>query len=79
MTSRDRYQSQSSRKRISRAIQYTILVLVMIGILVPIVILIFGGLKTRGEMYSRPYTIPNPPHFENYTRIFSQKSFWTAA
>ena len=76
MTSRDRYQSQSSRKRISRAIQYTILVLVMIGILVPIVILIFGGLKTRGEMYSRPYTIPNPPHFENYTRIFSQKSFW---
>jgi raffinose/stachyose/melibiose transport system permease protein len=48
----------------------------MIGILVPIVILIFGGLKTRGEMYSRPYTIPNPPHFENYTRIFSQKSFW---
>jgi raffinose/stachyose/melibiose transport system permease protein len=43
---------------------------------VPIVILIFGSLKTRGEMYSRPYTIPNPPHWENYGEILSQSSFW---
>jgi raffinose/stachyose/melibiose transport system permease protein len=40
------------------------------------VILIFGGLKTRGEMYSLPYTIPNPAHWENYSKILSQSTFW---
>lgn len=45
-------------------------------IFVPIVILVFGSLKTRGEMYSRPYTIPNPPRWENYGKILSQPSFW---
>jgi raffinose/stachyose/melibiose transport system permease protein len=48
----------------------------MLIVFVPIVILIFGSLKTRGEMYSRPYTIPNPPHWENYGQILSQSSFW---
>lgn len=27
-------------------------------------------------MYSRPYTIPNPPRIENYFRILSQDTFW---
>jgi hypothetical protein len=31
----------------------------MLIVFVPIVILIFGSLKTRGEMYSLPYTVPN--------------------
>src|SRR5512146_1085854 len=56
--------------------QYLVLSLFVVVIFVPIVILIFGGLKTRGEMYSRPYTIPNPPHWENYARILTSSSFW---
>jgi raffinose/stachyose/melibiose transport system permease protein len=44
--------------------------------LVPIVILVFGSLKTRGQMFSHPYTIPVPPHWENYGQILSQSSFW---
>jgi raffinose/stachyose/melibiose transport system permease protein len=27
-------------------------------------------------MYSRPYTLPNPPHLENFVRILSQSTFW---
>ena len=65
------------RKRWPRFWQYLILSVVVVIIFVPIVILIFGGLKTRGEMYSRPYTIPNPPHWENYVKILNQPSFWT--
>jgi raffinose/stachyose/melibiose transport system permease protein len=68
----------SLRRRLwPRFWQYFILSIVVVIIFVPIVILIFGSLKTRGEMYSQPYTIPNPPRWENYIKILSQPSFWT--
>ena len=63
-------------KKSWRFFQYLILSVVTLIIFVPIVILIFGSLKTTGEMYSHPYTIPNPPHWENYGQILSQSSFW---
>jgi len=59
-----------------RFLQYLILSLVTLIILVPIVILVFASLKTRGQMFSHPYTIPNPPHWENYGQILAQPSFW---
>jgi len=40
------------------------------------VILVFSSLKTTGEMFLSPYTIPNPPHWENYSGILSAPSFW---
>jgi raffinose/stachyose/melibiose transport system permease protein len=49
---------------------------VVIVVFVPIVILLFGSLKTTGEMYSHPYTIPNPPHWENIQLILGQSVFW---
>jgi len=53
-------------------------VIVTLIIIVPIVILVFGSLKTTGEMYLHPYTLPNPPHWENYGKIISlQSPFWT--
>ena len=64
------------RKNLPRFWQYLILSVVVVIILVPIVILVFGSLKTRGEMYSRPYTIPNPPRWDNYGKILGQPTFW---
>ena len=49
----------------------------MVVIFVPIVILLFGSVKTTGEMYSHPYTIPNPPHWENLLGILSTSVFWS--
>lgn len=62
----------------SRIAQYIILVIVSAIIITPIVILIFGSLKTSGEMYSRPYTVPNPVHWENYGKILfgPATTFW---
>jgi raffinose/stachyose/melibiose transport system permease protein len=57
--------------------QYVILSVFVLLIFVPIVILVFGALKTRGEMYSRPYTPPVPPRWENFTKILGMSSFWT--
>ena len=56
--------------------QYFVLGIVLVIMFVPIVILIFGSLKTTGEMYSHPYAIPNPPHWENLMGILSTSAFW---
>jgi len=66
----------SVQKFLVRLLQYFILVIVVVVIFVPLVILIFGSLKTTGEMYSQPYTIPNPPHWENLVGILSTPMFW---
>ncbi len=68
----------STRKiNFARLLQYIVLSIITLVIVVPIVILIFGSLKTTGEMYAHPYTVPNPPHWENYYQILFQSSFWT--
>jgi raffinose/stachyose/melibiose transport system permease protein len=65
------------KKKLPRFFQYLILSIVTLIILVPIVIMVFGALKTRGEMFSHPYTPPIPPHWENFTQILTTPSFWT--
>jgi raffinose/stachyose/melibiose transport system permease protein len=67
---------RSAQNFMTRFFQYLILSIVVIVIFVPIVILIFGSLKTTGEMYSHPYTIPNPPHWDNLIGILSTPAFW---
>ena len=69
--------SRRTQKFLVRLIQYLILSIVVVIMFVPIVILIFGSLKTTGEMYSQPYTIPNPPHWENLWGILVTPTFWT--
>ncbi len=69
--------SRQTQKIITRIIQYFILSIIVVIMFVPIVILLFGSLKTTGEMYSQPYTIPNPPHWENLWGVLSTPVFWT--
>ena len=70
--------SWSKQKSISRTIQYIILSLVVIIVFVPVVILIFGALKTRGEFMTQPYVPPIPPRWDNLTAILTKPSysFW---
>lgn len=69
--------SRQTQKIINRIVQYSILSIIVVIMFVPIVILIFGSLKTTGEMYSQPYTIPKPPHWENLWVVLSTPIFWT--
>lgn len=55
---------------------YTFLIIATILIFIPIVILLFGSVKTTGQMYSHPYSIPNPPNWDNIISILSTPSFW---
>src|SRR3972149_1025913 len=65
-----------SRKAVSYGGQYTVLAIVAILVLAPIVLVVMGGLKSRGELWVSPYTLPNPPRFENWINILSGSSFW---
>ena len=63
-------------KRLPRAVTYIFLICATILIFVPIVILLFGSVKTTGQMYSHPYSIPNPPNWDNIRLILTTPSFW---
>jgi raffinose/stachyose/melibiose transport system permease protein len=65
-------------KFLTRLLQYFILSIIVVIVFVPIVILVFGALKTRGELLSHPYALPIPPQWENITSILGQSnySFW---
>jgi raffinose/stachyose/melibiose transport system permease protein len=77
MTTTHHHRSLKLNKRIPRLIQYIVLSIFVVIIFVPIVMLVFTALHTRGEAYSRPYNIPNPPHWENFTKVLSKSIFWT--
>jgi len=63
-------------KKLPRFFQYLVLTIFTLIIIVPIVIMIFGALKTRGEMFTHPYTLPIPTHSENFGVILKTPSFW---
>ena len=65
-------------KLATRIFQYIFLSIIVVLVFVPIVILVFGALKTRGELLTHPYALPIPPRWENITLILGQPSylFW---
>jgi len=65
------------KKKLPRFFQYLVLSIITLIVLVPIVIMVFGALKTRGEMFAHPYTLPIPAHWENFAVILKTPSFWT--
>ena len=60
-----------------RVFQYLFLSLVVVVVLTPVVMLVFGALKTRGELMTQPYTPPIPPRWENVEKILTEPTFWT--
>lgn len=65
------------KRKLPRFFQYLALSIITLIVLVPIVIMVFGALKTRGEMFAHPYTLPIPAHWENFGVILKTPSFWT--
>ena len=73
-----RLPSQKLSRIFVRILQYFILSVIVVIVFIPIVILSFGALKTRGELLSHPYSLPIPPRWENITLILGNPSysFW---
>src|SRR5262245_51604729 len=72
------YLGWSKQKFLSRTVQYLVLSLVVLIVFMPVVILIFGALKTRGEFMTQPYVPPIPPRWDNLIAILTNPSysFW---
>ncbi len=70
--------SWNAKKFFQRFFQYSVLMAVVVIVFIPIVILVFGALKTRGELMSSPYSLPIPPRWENIVSILTtpRYSFW---
>jgi len=77
MATIDYRKSDAFKKKVPRFFQYLVLVIVTLIIVVPLVIMVFGALKTRGEMFLHPYTLPVPPHWENFIQILRTPTFWS--
>jgi raffinose/stachyose/melibiose transport system permease protein len=58
-------------------LQYVVLILISLLMLVPIVILIFAALKTRGAGLASPHSLPIPIYWGNITKILGMDTFWT--
>jgi raffinose/stachyose/melibiose transport system permease protein len=71
------YRKRIFKKYLPRLFQYFILFLVALIVIVPLVMIVFGALKTRGEFMTRPYTLPIPLNWENYTKVLSMPIFWS--
>lgn len=57
-------------------LKYVVLSLGVAIVFLPVIMIIFGALKTRGEFMTMPYTPPVPPRWENLDRILKMDSFW---
>jgi raffinose/stachyose/melibiose transport system permease protein len=73
-----RRSSWNMQKISQRFLQYLVLVIVLVAVFVPITILVFGALKTRGELMTSPYTLPFPPRWDNIIAVLTSPSytFW---
>ena len=71
------YRKRIYKKYIPSLFQYFILFLVVLIVIVPLVMIVFGALKTRGEFMTRPYTLPIPLNWENYAKVLSMPIFWS--
>ncbi|MGD0610405.1 MAG: carbohydrate ABC transporter permease [Anaerolineales bacterium] len=76
MAAIDYRKADAFKKRLPRFFQYLVLTIITLVIVVPLVIMVFGALKTRGEMFLHPYTLPIPPQWENFGQILGTASFW---
>lgn len=71
-------QANSPLRKILRWLsQYFVLFLLVIVVILPVIMIVIGGLKTRGEFASHPYSLPIPPYWENYIDILMSSAFWT--
>lgn len=57
-------------------IRYLVAILIALVVLVPLVMTVFGGLKSTGDLLSNPIGWPDRLHWENFDGVLQSASFW---
>ena len=68
----------SRAERISRVIRGSLLVLAAGAIVIPVVWMAIGSLKTESELFASPLALPAAPAWANYGSLFQQFHFGVA-
>ena len=63
-------------RRLSRALAYTVAVLIAAIVIVPLVYVLLGGFRTTGQIAAKPVDLPHPWVTGNYTEVLRSGSFW---
>jgi raffinose/stachyose/melibiose transport system permease protein len=67
------------KRRVTWLPAFIVCVIVASLILVPLLVVYIGGLRTNGELLNAPFSIPSALHWDNYSRVLSLNSpFWTS-
>jgi len=60
-----------ARTRTYRFLQYALILLVAASIVVPVVWVLLASMKTKGEFYGSPWTLPEGLHWQNFVDAFT--------
>jgi raffinose/stachyose/melibiose transport system permease protein len=63
-------------RTLAQALRYAVCVLAALIILVPLALAFVGGLKTNAQLIARPFSVPDPFVWSNYTDVLRSKAFW---
>jgi raffinose/stachyose/melibiose transport system permease protein len=74
------FRSRSAVIRVDRsvgaAVRYLICALAALLILAPLLLSVVGGFKTNAQLMNRPFSVPDPIVWRNYTDVLRAGSFW---
>jgi ABC-type glycerol-3-phosphate transport system permease component len=68
----------SQAERINRVVRGSLLVLAAVAIVIPVVWMAIGSLKTEAELFASPLAFPANPAWANYGSLFQQFHFGIA-
>src|SRR5688572_17267551 len=59
-----------------RALRYVICGVAALLILLPLMLAVWGGLKSSAQLIAEPFAIPDPIVWSNYTDVITSSAFW---
>jgi ABC-type glycerol-3-phosphate transport system permease component len=68
----------SAAERFSRARRAGVLIIAAVAIVIPVLWMAIGSLKTETELFSSPVALPQAPAWVNYSSLFAQFHFGAA-
>jgi raffinose/stachyose/melibiose transport system permease protein len=63
-------------RALSRALAYTVALIIAAIVIVPLVYVLLGGFRTTGQIAAKPVDLPRPWNTANYTEILASGTFW---
>lgn len=66
----------AKRFSIGVMIRYLLAILIALVVLVPLMMTVFGGLKSTGDLLANPIGWPDRLHWENFDGVLQSASFW---